>query len=313
MKKDIIYRAVGEIDSDLLENFEQNYNITRLELAKRKERKAQQNWKILQVVACCALLMGAGTGLVRHFVGGGFYEDKLMGGSHSTFDTITHTVYEEREDGFYYIFQGAELNITDFCSETDYFFAPVLDAGGTGYIMLIGGAEGERGFWLGHYEQGNYLVGQWDSQLYGEAVTDLFYDFPVSPYPSLIWAHHAPHFLSYQLPQAFYQEILPDVVELDHGTAHKIHELGYHIQGYDLKSYNFPEMSNYVNLELNSRTDWCRGVSVNYPQSTNQEGETLEISLYHAWTQDREGEIRGILDEIGFPYTLDFVGVNGAG
>lgn len=313
MKKDVIYEAMGEIDPDLLDNFDQKYKISRLELAKRKEKKSKQNWKILQVAACCVLLMGAGTGLVRHFVGNGFYEDKIGGGSHSTFETITHTVYEEREDGFYYIFEGEELNITDYCSDTDYFFAPVLDAGGTGYIMVIGGNQGERGFWLGHYEQGNYLVGQWDSEIYGEEITDLFFDFPVSPYPSLIWAHHAPHFLSYELSPDFYQETLPDVVELDYGTANKIADIGYHIQGYDLDFYNYAEMTKYIYKELWLKTDWCNGASVDHPKYSNQEGDTFDVSIYDDWTEQREAEVREILDAMDITYTLKFVGVYGAG
>lgn len=307
MKKDVIYRAIGEINPDLLENFDQKYKITRLEIAKRKDRKSKQNWKMIQVAACLMLLMGAGTGLVRHFVGDGFYKDKMTGGFHATFDTITHTVYEERDDDFYYIFEGAELNITDYCSDTDYFFAPVLDAGGTGYIIVIGGNEEERGFWLGHYELGNYLVGQWDSEIYGEAMTSLFFDFPVSPYPTLTWAHHAPHFLSYDLSEEFYQEILPDVVELEYGIGNKIDEIGYHIQGYDLGFYIYPEMMDYVTLELIRQTDWCTGVGVDHPKMSNQEGDTMDISIYDDWSEDREREVREILDEIGFPYTLQFM------
>ncbi|MFI3250732.1 MAG: hypothetical protein R3Y07_07200 [Eubacteriales bacterium] len=307
MKNEVIYRAVGEIDPDLLDHFDQNYKMTRLELAKRKEKKSKQTWKIIKAAACCILLMGAGTDLVRHFAGNGYYEEKLSGGFRSSFVAITHTVYEEREDGFYYIFEGAELNITDYCSDTDYFFAPVLDAGGTGYIMVIGGNKGERGFWLGHYEQGNYLVGQWDSEIYKEAVTDLFYDFPVSPYPPLIWAHHAPHFLSYDLSEDFYQEILPDVVELDYGTANKIAEIGYHIEGYDLEFYNFAEMVKYVPLELQRQTDWCTGVGIDHPKFYYQEGNTLDISIYNDWSEEREAEVRRILDEVGFSYTLEFV------
>lgn len=307
MKKEIIYEAVGEIDPDLLEDFEQNYKITRLELAKRKEKKSKQTWKILQVAACFTLLMGAGTGLVREFADGSVFKwkDADKKGFHWTGEELTEKFYEEREDGLYYIFDGAEVDVTEYCSETDYVLIPDLDAGGTGYIAVLGGEKGERGLILNHYEQGELLIGQTEHELVKDSrIFSPSYDEIDAKLPQFIWNHHAIHFMGHELEETWYQS--PDIIENDYGTAEKVGENLFFVQGYELGFYTPGEQLHYAMEECFMQVDWLSSFGGDHTSQLNQEGDTLLLYVYDDWTEEREAEICAVLDEIGFPYVLNF-------
>lgn len=255
------------------------------------------------------LLMGAGTGLVRELADGSLFEwkneDKT--GFHHSGDDVADMFYEERVDGLYYIFDGAEVNVTEYCSDTDYVVIPDLDAGGTGYVAVLGGEKGERGLILNHYEQGELLIGQSEHELvkYSQMVNPTLGEV-VSPLPQFVWNHHAIHFIGHDLDENWYQSA--KIIENDYGTAEKVGENLYFVQGHELGEYNSWEQLNFVSQECYMRVDWLSSFGGSHSAQLNQEADTLELSTHDDWTEEREAELRAVLDEIGFPYTLEFVG-----
>lgn len=320
-KDDVFFKAMGEIDQELLDHFDKNFIMTPSEKKKsEKIRKLTKN-KLAWVAVCCLVFMSTNNSLVYDLPGGLHFEKKLFdSGFRASSSDITHLVYEERGDEIYYIFEGEEQNITEYCSDTDYFMAPVLNVGGTGYVVVIGGNAGERGFGISHYEYGEYLVGQWGSEIHGTDLDLWFYDTLTCPYPSLTWAHHSTHFLTHDLSEQFYQnETLPETIILENGTADKISDIGYHVKGYDLGFYVYAEAAQYVREELEFlRTEYGVEYSVAYPESKkhnefgyyinvgDESAIHIEIKIDEQWTIQRELEIKAVLDDIGVAYILDF-------
>lgn len=322
MKKEIIYRAMGEIDPDLLDNFDQTYHRTPLESGKGKDTKGKSSLKILQVAACLVLLMGAGVAnmLQREFTGGDIFqwhnEDK-QGYSYER-NTTPEEVYEEREDGFYYIFQGAEVEISSYCSDSDYFLAPVLDENGTGYVLVIGGEKGARGFLLKHFEEGTFFIGHGYNEIYGSEISwKPNEDEPdielASSYPQLVWNHHATHLLGHRLSPDWFGRDLPEMLPTNLGEAQKIDGDYFYVQGEALGFYLPYEQSNYIYEELfflrrmNPDVDWLKNMAVTAPIDI----PVVEVVVQDDWTAEREALLREILDETGVPYSLEFVGVHG--
>lgn len=301
---DLFYQAMGEIDLNLLKEVEEmelnKGNINGTEKRKVKKRKI-----LIGALVGCTLLMGAGTGLMRQFTGGIVFEwqnsDKTL--YQWSADNIVDKVYEEREDGLYYIFEGANMNITEYCSNTDYFLVPVLDELGNGYVMVVGGEEGERGFLLKHFDFGEFFIGQEDNEIFIQDVS-IYKDYiqgAVSNYPQLAWNHHATHFLGKNLSQEFYGSDLPDRIETEYGVAEKVAENVYHVQGEKLDVYSVAEQENYIMSELMWKIDWITGIGAD-----GSDGEVIKVRIGESWTEEREKEARKMLDEIGFSYEIEF-------
>ncbi len=303
-KANLFYQAMGEIDINILKELEE----MELKLGKAngiEKRKAKKKKILIGALVGCTLLMGAGTGLMRQFAGGIVFEwknsDKINYSLSA--DSIVDKVYEEREDGLYYIFEGAELNITEYCSDTDYFLAPVLDELGNGYVMVVGGDEGERGFLLKHFDFGEFFIGQEENEIFIQDVSTYrdYIQGATSNYPQLIWNHHATHFLGKNLSEDFYGSDLPDIIETEYGVAEQVGENVYHVQGEKLGVYSIQEQENYIMKELMWKIDWITGLGAD-----GSDGEVIKVRIDEDWTQEREREARELLEEIGFSYQLEF-------
>ncbi|MFI3116138.1 MAG: hypothetical protein R3Y12_08380 [Clostridia bacterium] len=289
-KADVFYKAMGEINADILNNVENMDKKTNLHIVKRKS--------LVAVVACCVLLMGASSTVIK-LAGGGSFSWKNSGGYSVNYDVLTGKVFEEREDGLYYIFDDQEINITEYCSAENYFIDTVLDDFGTGYIMVVGGDEGERGYSLSHFERGKFLLCQDDSEIYGvkTRLSATYGNEVKSSFPQLIWNHHAIHFIGYDLTENwFFQE---DIIENEYGTAVKIAENMYFVKGCDLDFYSTDEKLYYISNEIQTQVDWLTTKGFSY-----DDNGVIEVIIYDGLSEEQEKEIRDILDEIGFEYII---------
>lgn len=301
---DLFYKAMGEIDPQILNEIE--------EIERNEEKPMKKKMNLVAMVACCILLIGAGNGLVRELTGGGIFEWKNSEKTGFSFsgEEISHKIYEEREDGLYYIFEGEHINITEYCSDTDYFVAPVLDENGTGYITVIGGKKGERGFILNHFEHKEFFIGQTENEILEypsiEMIQpDKLFNHVNSALPQIIWNHHATHFIGHTLSEEWIES--PETIENNYGSATKIGDNFYYVQGIEIGVYTPREQLNYITEELFLQVDWITSVGGEHPALLNQEGDIIKVNIYDEWTQDRELEVIEILDKIGFPYTLEFI------
>lgn len=305
MEQERISEMLSGIDEDLLLD-------TMGEDGSIKKRWTSKVMVKIAIAACFVLLLGAGNSLVRHLAGGStFLWNEAGTGYRFSTEEIREKVYEERENGFYYIFEKSELNITDYCSESDYFLYLNLDKNGTGYIVVVGGGEGERGYLLKHFQQGELLVGQGYSEIYGMESSgpipyfqDVINNSPqISNFPQLIWNHHATHLIGDTLPSTWYQEDLPDILEMDNGKGEKVETNAYHVQVESLGILGSYEQANYAMSELSLRLDWLSSCDVG---GQEHENDVIDVYLHEKWTSQREAEAKVILDEIGIPYDLNF-------
>lgn len=298
MKKDIMYKAVGEVNPTFLSEFEQ------MEGQTMKKSGKIQGYKGALVAASVVLLLGASGGVLREFVGGGEYQLSPDGlSATATFQPITSQVFREEGERLFYIFDGNELEITDYCSESEYFLAPVLDETGSGYVLVIGGDVGERGYSLRHFEQGRFVAAQSDSALYGSAVDfgDSSKEAVSVSYPQATWFRHAVQFVGANLSDTW--DTLADSLELDLGTGTKVSDLGYHVEGYDLGELSTSEQSTLIYLELAKEIQWLEQFGCGYSALEDCQMVTVESQ----WTEEKEAEVQAVLDEIGISYQLLFV------
>lgn len=296
------------------------FNITK-EIIVLRRQKTKNMVAFLSV--CCVCLLAYKSTLITHLPGGGRYEKSMFGyGSSFSARTMHHLFYQERGDEIYYIFEGAEENITEYCSATDYFLTPVTDAKGNGYIAIVGGDAGERGMGLLHYDKGEFYVGQWDSELYDIDINTNFYKFENCQYPTLTWAHHATHSIGNDLSTEFFaNKTLPDTITLEYGTANKISDIGYHVVGYDLGFYVYSEVEDIVYDELDflrSKYDAhyvCSYID-GFPYSENEfstaivdeNSPPINISIYTETDPTIESATKNVLDELGYLYEIEFIG-----
>lgn len=272
----------------------------------KKQMFSKTYKKVFLVASCCMLLMGAGSSLMREFKGGIVFEwssqeKRGYGFSHNN---IKDEIFVENENGLYYIFDGANIEISAYCSDDSYFIAPVLDENGTGYVVVVGGVKGERGFLLKHFELGDFFVGQGENEIYGEEVSlnpvSLSGEV-ASSYPQLLWNHHATHFLGTTLNDKWFGDNLSDILENDYGIAKKIYDNFYYVECSELDFYTATEKERYINSEMMYCFDWINSI-----YSNAKDDKCVIISIDADWTETRENEVIKKLNEIGFNYELTF-------
>lgn len=294
-----IFMAIGGIDPKLLEKVEDME-----QKPKTREKKRPNIWV---AVACCALLFGAGSEMVRDFVSGSQIRWQEGGQAVFSGENISKKVYREDDDGFFYTFQGENMDVTDFCSEENYILDVQVDANGTGYVMAVGGGFEGRGYYLFYFESATFYLGEGVAEPYDllEMTDKSIHQGEVdSAYPHLIWNHHATHFLGYELPREFFAGNLPDLVENDMGIGKKIGDTLYFVEGNDINYYTEWEMGIYLKFTLEQSIDWSGGLNWTYFPDEN----LFEVHLLDPWSEELEIQSKKILDDLGYPYELKFIG-----
>lgn len=303
MKKRIgegIFMEIGMVDPKLLEKVEKME-----EKPKSNGSRQQKRPNVWVAVACCALLFGAGSETVRTLISGGQVTWGEGGRTSYSFEDISKKVYKESENGLFYVFEGANLDASSLCSAENYILDVAIDANGTGYVMAVGGATGSRGYYLFHFEAGTFYLGEGLAQPYEFVeMTDVKPYTPEvdSAYPHLTWNHHATHFLGLQLPEEFYEGNLPEIIQTDLGKAEKIGDSLYFVEGEHSGQYTEWEMGMYVKFKMDAQTDWSAGLNWGYDPEEN----VFRVHLHCEWTAEREKTAKNILEELGFPYELEF-------
>lgn len=291
---------MGGINHTILDEIE--------EMERMEGQTMKKKMNLVAVAACCVLLMGAGTGLVRYFEGGGHvvYDDdgNVFGAG---FTHMADEVFVEEGEELHYIFQGNQIEISQYCNETDYFIHPVLDEHGTGYVMVIGGEEGERGYALNQYSNGEFIMSQSELEGYESDLTMIASLTPenMAGYPQFIWSRHSNEFLGYYIDTEWYS--LPDTMVTDFGTATKIGEAFYMVEGEALGDFSLEEQAKIIQKELQKPESWIKSMGTG-GSYVREDSYRHEVSIYDTWSEEREEEVRGILDGLGFDYELEFRG-----
>lgn len=301
---DLFYKAMGGINPTILDEIE--------EMERMEGQTMKKKMNLVAVAACCVLLMGAGTSLVRHLNDDGgvlFYDQGSLVGGGFTFmyDDIIRAEGEE----LFYIYEDNNVEISDYCTDDSYFVHPALDENGTGYVVVIGGDEGDRGYSMYHYDHGKYLASQ--SELWDSAVTlsgEFHYngdDFQVDTseipanFPLFTWSYHSSKLLGLGIAPDWI--FLADSIEGD--TAQKVGESYYLVQGEGATSFTVDEEQNIIFQAL---FDVGFDVFGTGGSHLSDGSYRHEVSFYEPSAVEREEEIRGILDGLGFDYELDFRG-----
>lgn len=136
----------------------------------RHTRRLYSPKKLLAVglVATMGLSLVAWTGnfVMKHLALGGTYtqsHDPLLGtttGSVSMGETIR--VFEEIEGEVFFTYEDNHQNITEYCTSSTYFAHEVLDESGNGFVIVIGGSEGNRGQFVYNFEDHTMFAGTGD-------------------------------------------------------------------------------------------------------------------------------------------------------
>lgn len=256
-KNHTLYQAIGEIDPDILWEVEE---IQKKPVQKPKKIAAKN--KGLWVAVACVLLMGASNNsLVRDLIGGGRIQFHPSGGGfRGSFTSLEGRVYEEQENQLFYIFESSLLskkqeNITAYCSETDYYFVPRIDEGGTGTIIVVGGEQGDRGTLLMHYERGDLVTIESHHDAHPNGYGSIFYGIHSNGYKE-DWARHVLYFLSPDdtISPEFWGSNLPHTLENHYGTAEKVTDHGYWVQGSNPGPYTMYEARSIAMLEAQALT-----------------------------------------------------------
>ncbi len=303
---DLFYKAMGGINPTILDEIE--------EMERMEGQTMKKKMNLVAVAACCVLLMGAGTGLVRHLNDDGgvlFYDQGSLVGGGFTFmyDDIIRAEGEE----LFYIYEDNNVEISDYCTDDSYFVHPALDENGTGYVVVIGGDEEDRGYSMYHYANGKYLASQ--SELWDSAVTlsgEFHYEgeflqintseIPAN-YPLLAWSHHSSKLLGLEIAQDWIS--LADSIEGD--TAQKVGESYYLVQGESATSFTVDEEQNIIRHALDEAGLKGYGPGV-YENSDGSYKHFVRLGNDTTWTEAEEATAREILDELGFPCVLELRG-----
>lgn len=306
---DLFYQAMGGIDPEILAEIEE----TEQEIEGRGGQIMKKKVNFLVAAACCVLLLGAGSGFVRYLneMGGVLFYDKgsIVGGG---FTHLYHKVLREENEQLFYIYEENTIDITDYCSKDLYFVHSSLDEKGTGSIMVIGGDVGERGYSMYHYENGVYLASQseisdtlspwnWGFHYVGELFQVVTDEIP-SNFPLMVWSYHSSKFLGLELSSDWIS--LPETIQNQHGTAHKIADSFYWVQGEESTSFNVDEESNIIRqaLEQENLVDFSAGIH------ENQDGtytHFVRVGGFATWTETEITKAKEILDKLGFSYVLE--------
>lgn len=113
-----------------------------------------------------SLVGWTGNFIMKHLALGGIYTesyDPLLGtttGSVSMSETAR--VFEEIDGEVCFIYNNINENITEFCSATEYFVYEELDDDVSGFVIVIGGSEGNRGQFIYNFEDGTMFAGTGD-------------------------------------------------------------------------------------------------------------------------------------------------------
>lgn len=141
MTREQISELISETDSNYVEEAK---TINRLYSPKKLF--------IMGLVATFTILSVGFTALVivKELAAGGTHTiTKGLFGETSVTTTIIGTnygnIYEEIDGELFFTYDGSNQNITEYCSMEDYFAYENIDENGNGYIMVVGGVEGERG------------------------------------------------------------------------------------------------------------------------------------------------------------------------
>lgn len=306
---DVFYNAMGGIDPEILEEI--------VEMEEEIESIGGQIMKkkvnFLLVAACCLFLLGAGTRFVRHLNDDGgvlFYDQRsIVGGG---FTHILHKILLEEGDKLFYQYDGTHVEIADYCSDTRYFVHISLDNNGTGFIMVVGGDVGERGYSMYHYENGIYLASQsevpqsmavWNAAFHFEGelfqmVTD---EIPAN-FPLLVWSHHSSKLLGLTLSSDWFS--LEDTIENEHGKAQKIGDSFYFVEGQGATSFNVDEESNIIRqtLEQGDLADFSAGITENNDGTYTH---FVRVGSFTSWTEKEIETAGALLEELGYSYVLE--------
>lgn len=306
---DLFYKAMGAIDPEILEEVEEMEQ----ELDQHERQIMKKKVNFLLVAACCVMLLGAGSGFVRylHEMGSVLFYDKgdVVGGG---FTHLYHKVLREENEQLFYIMEENAIDISEYCSKDDYFVHPSLDKNGTGFVMVIGGDVGERGYSMYHYEKGIYLASQseisetltpwnWGFHFVGELFQMETNEIPAN-FPLMVWSHHSSKFLGLELSSDWIS--LPDTIQNQQGTATKIGDSFYWVQGEEATSFSVDEESNIIRqaLEQEDLADFSAGIH------ENQDGtytHFVRVAGFATWTEADMEKAEEILEELGFSYVLE--------
>lgn len=278
MKKETMFKAMGEVNPEFLSEFE--------EMASNPVTKKNKNMPIV-VMACATLLMGAGTG-VSHLNAGGTV-DHVKGVAVYT-NTLGNVFYENNNE-LYYVLNGNEINITTFSSEESYFLSVELDEVGTGTVVAVGGETGNRGFTLWEMQEGEVIFVRGNGEQY-LSVSDQ--NGEESLYPQLPWNHHATDFVNENLSKLVNHE------RLECETVTEVGENSYFVEFNNLDEYTSTEASRFVTHEMISRLSWLSSISV------TEDEDVLSVVLYHEETEELYAEASSVLESTGFDYELVF-------
>lgn len=292
----VLYQAMGEIDSDILHQVDNmQENPIKPKVNAKQNAKKRVFWG---AVACLCIMGAASNGLVRYVVGGRIQLKEDGTGYSGSFTSLEGKVYSEQDGVLYYnlekdIFSKNKEEITDFCSETDYYFLPQLDEGGSGYVIAVGGTEGNRGHILAHYERGELMLlrGELDRTTYSE-----IFQIDANPYKE-IWARHFVEFLGKDghISPQFWGSDLGEGLMTDYGTAKKVTELGYWVEGYEVAPLTMREAVAVGMLEMQSVEGYTGGgasfdcpdwdnpydFSLNFSLTSDQEGSPIDLEATH--------------------------------
>ncbi|MFI3255220.1 MAG: hypothetical protein R3Y63_12935 [Eubacteriales bacterium] len=122
---------------------------------------------VIGVAAALSLSLVAWTGniVVKHLALGGTYTENHDPLTDTTSGTVSTTigdenaVYEVVDGEIFFIYNGNRENITEQCSATDFFAYEEVDEDGNGFVILVGGSEGNLGQFAYNFENGRLFSG----------------------------------------------------------------------------------------------------------------------------------------------------------
>lgn len=117
------------------------------------------------LVATLSLSLVAWTGhsIVKKLALGSIYTETYDPSTGSTSGSLSmysdEKVFEEINNEVYFVFNGNEKNITEYCTATTFFAYEEIDEKGNGFVLVVGGSEGNRGYFCYNYEDGRMFAG----------------------------------------------------------------------------------------------------------------------------------------------------------
>ncbi len=167
MTREQISEIVSGVDMDLVEEAKTTHRLY-----------SPKKLLMIGLAATLSLSLVGWTGsiIVKHLALGGTYtetHDPLTGATSGVVSANIgdeNAVYEVVDGEIFFIYDGNRENITEQCSATDFFAYEEVDEDGNGFVILVGGSEGNLGQFAYNFENGRLFAGTGSFEAYGDVM-----------------------------------------------------------------------------------------------------------------------------------------------